>query len=115
MSKAVGVPCSPASVVTHGVDFATGTRALSEQQARRVVKARLPGVVVRLEAWEDHVPDEPYDAVISIGAFEHFARPEWTEEEKVAAYRAFFGRCHDWLVPGGSISLQTIAYGNLDR
>ena len=101
-------------VETHGVGRATGL-TLSRQQAMHVVGRRLPGVDVRLEAWEDHVPNEPYDAVISVGAFEHFARPEWTEEEKVAAYRAFFGRCHDWLVPGGFLSLQTITYGNLDR
>jgi cyclopropane-fatty-acyl-phospholipid synthase len=101
-------------IETHGVERATGL-TLSQQQAMHVSGRRLPGVDVRLEAWEDHVPDDPYDAIISIGAFEHFARPEWTEAEKVAAYRAFFGRCHDWLVPGGSISLQTIAYGNLDR
>jgi len=29
----------------------------------------------RLEAWQDHAPAQPYDAIISIGAFEHFARP----------------------------------------
>jgi cyclopropane-fatty-acyl-phospholipid synthase len=32
----------------------------------------------------------------------------------VSAYRAFFSRCHDWLNPAGCLSLQTIAYGNLD-
>jgi cyclopropane-fatty-acyl-phospholipid synthase len=52
--------------------------------------------------------------VISIGAFEHFARPDWSEDDKVSAYRGFFARCHGWLRPGGWLSLQTIAYGNAD-
>jgi len=30
----------------------------------------------------------PYDAIISIGAFEHFARPGLSREEKLAASRA---------------------------
>src|SRR5262249_58479975 len=50
-----------------------------------------------------------------IGAFEHFANAAWPEEEVVGTYRAFFRRCHEFLKPGGWLSLQTIAYGNLDR
>ncbi len=101
-------------VGAHGVRHATGL-TLSRQQARHVAACRHPAVDVRLENWADHAPAEPYDAVISVGAFEHFARPEWSEEEKVASYRAFFARCHGWLRPGGRLSLQTISYGNLDR
>ncbi len=33
----------------------------------------------------------------------------------MTAYRAFFERCHHWLRPDGCLSLQTIAYGRLDR
>jgi cyclopropane-fatty-acyl-phospholipid synthase len=73
-----------------------------------------PRVDVRLESWMDHLPTQPYDAVISIGAFEHFARSDWSDAEKVAAYRAFFASCHRWLKPGAWLSLQTIAYGNTD-
>ena len=59
--------------------------------------------------------NEPYDAIISLGAMEHFARPEVTTEEKIESYRAFFTRCHEWLRPGGRLSIQAIAYGNLKR
>ena len=48
-----------------------------------------PRIEGRLENWTDHVPVEPYDAILSIGALEHFARPDWTEAAKVEAYRAF--------------------------
>jgi cyclopropane-fatty-acyl-phospholipid synthase len=52
------------------------------------------------------------DAIISIGAFEHFAKLESSEAERRAGYRAFFSRCRDWLKPGARLSLQTFAYGS---
>ncbi len=101
-------------VEEHRVAQATGL-TLSPRQAERIVAGGDPRLQVRLESWADHVPTAPYDAIISLGAFEHFARPEWTEADKVDAYRAFFTHCRDWLKPGSRMALQTIAYGNLDR
>jgi cyclopropane-fatty-acyl-phospholipid synthase len=101
-------------VDVHGVAHATGL-TLSAAQAQAVAAAGDPRVEVRLENWADHAPPAPYDAVISVGAFEHFARPEMNAAERLAAYRAFFGRCFDWLKPGGRLSLQTIAYGDARR
>lgn len=98
----------------HGVEQAVGL-TLSKAQAEWIGAQRHPGIEVRTEAWSDHEPDEPYDAIISLGAMEHFARPEVTTEEKIESYRAFFTRCHEWLRPGGRLSIQAIAYGNLKR
>ena len=64
-----------------------------------------PDIEVCLESWTEHVPAAPYDAVVSIAAFEYFARPEWDDEQQLAAYRAFFARCQGWLRPGGRLSL----------
>ncbi len=100
-------------VQEQGVRNAVGL-TLSQQQAEWIASFNHPGIEVRLESWTEHVPAQPYDAAISIGAFEHFARPEWDDEQKVAAYRAFFARCHGWLRPGGRLSLQSIAYGDVD-
>ena len=36
-------------------------------------------------------------------------------EEQVEAYRQFFSSCRSWLKPGGRLSLQTIAYGDIPR
>jgi cyclopropane-fatty-acyl-phospholipid synthase len=94
-----------------GVRQATGL-TLSKEQAGWVAAWRHPRIEVRLENWLDHTPARPYDAAISIGAFEHFTRADMSDAEKVAAYRTFFLRCYDWLKPGGWLSLQTIAYGN---
>jgi cyclopropane-fatty-acyl-phospholipid synthase len=72
------------------------------------------GLEVRLEDWRDHSPSAPYDAIISIGAFEHFARQDLTTPQRRAIYRSFFERCAAWLPPGGRLSLQTIAYEDFD-
>jgi cyclopropane-fatty-acyl-phospholipid synthase len=101
-------------VEREGVGQAVGL-TLSQEQADWIAATPHPRIAVRLESWADHVPEDPYDAIVSIGAFEHFARPQWTNAEKVAAYRAFFQRCHEFLKPGCRLSLQTIAYGGMSR
>jgi cyclopropane-fatty-acyl-phospholipid synthase len=53
-----------------------------------------------------------YDAIVSVGAFEHFARSTQTASEKVEAYRQFFRWCASPLRPGGRLALQTIAKTN---
>jgi cyclopropane-fatty-acyl-phospholipid synthase len=75
-----------------------------------------PRMDIRLESWVDHKPLGPYGAIVSIGAFEHFTKPDDASPAKIAVYRDFFARCHDWLIPDGRMTLQTIAYGdaNLD-
>ncbi|MDQ3802674.1 MAG: cyclopropane-fatty-acyl-phospholipid synthase family protein [Acidobacteriota bacterium] len=88
---------------------------LSTTQAQYLQAQDMPRVEVRLENWAVHEPVAPYDSIISIGAFEHFAKPEETQEEKISVYADFFARCHRWLSPGGRLSLQTIAFGNMER
>ena len=98
----------------HDVKRSVGL-TLSEAQAQWVTDRNMKGVEVRLEAWQDHAPAQPYDAIISIGAFEHFARPGMSAAEKIDAYRAFFEKCASWLVFPGRLSLQTIAHGCVDE
>jgi cyclopropane-fatty-acyl-phospholipid synthase len=98
----------------HGAERAVGL-TLSREQEKWAVSAADPRIEIRRESWVDHVPTAPYDAIISIGAFEAFARPEWTAEKQTLAYRRFFDHCHRWMRPGGRLTLQTISYGNLDR
>ena len=98
----------------HGVQEAVGL-TLSEAQAKWITSRSDFRVRVHLEGWSEHEPDEPYDAIISLGAMEHFAKPEISIAEKIESYRSFFARCHEWLKPGGWMSLQAIAYGNMKR
>ncbi len=101
-------------VSAHGVREAVGL-TLSQEQLDYVRATARPEVKVRLEPWQEHQPDAPYDAIVSVGAFEHFADLEQTPAEKIEGYRHFFRTCHKFLKPGGKISLQTMAYGDMPR
>jgi cyclopropane-fatty-acyl-phospholipid synthase len=93
----------------HGVTAATGL-TLSRAQAGYLAGHPVPGADIRLEDWNDHAPGEPYDAIFSFGAFEHFARDGTTGPQRIAAYRRFFRSCMEWLAPGGRLALETIAH-----
>ncbi len=93
----------------HGVSTGVGL-TLSEAQHHHVLARPLPGLDVRLESWTEHQPAQRYDAITSFGAFEHFARDGTTGPERIAGYRSFFARCHEWLAPGGRLGLETIAH-----
>lgn len=94
-----------------GAASATGL-TLSRAQCEHVRQAQDPAIRVLLQSWQDHQVGQPYDAIVSIGAFEHFASLEMSDAEKVQNYRAFFTQARALLVPGGHMSLQTFAYGS---
>lgn len=98
----------------HSVSHAVGL-TLSEQQAAFVSSQALPGVEVLLTSWQDHKPAQPYDAIVSIEAIEHFARTDQSREQRLHGYRQFFAHCRDMLVPGGMLSLQSTCYEALDK
>jgi len=104
-------------VERHGVGHATGL-TLSRAQADELSGLGDPRIDVHVQNWADHRGPTPYDAVISIGAFEHFARFGLPRSERVAAYRRFFTHCRELLRPGGRLALQTNVKGanvRLDR
>ncbi|WDD95770.1 cyclopropane-fatty-acyl-phospholipid synthase family protein [Burkholderia sp. FERM BP-3421] len=88
---------------------------LSQAQADYINALNESRIEVRLESWADHQPDQGYDGIVSVGAFEHFARLDQPLDEKIAGYRRFFTFCHDRLGPEGQVSLQTITYENAAR
>jgi cyclopropane-fatty-acyl-phospholipid synthase len=111
------VGCGWGSMLRHltgecGVERAVGL-TLSAEQAEHVAATAGAAVEVAVENWADHDPGARYGAIVSAGAFEHFARLGMTREEKTAAYRQFFERCHEWLEPGSGMALQTIAKGEV--
>jgi cyclopropane-fatty-acyl-phospholipid synthase len=83
---------------------------LSEAQRDFLVRDSIAGAEIRLESWRDHRPQRRYDAIVSYGAFEHFARDGTSGVERVQAYRAFFERCFEWLADDGRLGLETIAH-----
>jgi cyclopropane-fatty-acyl-phospholipid synthase len=96
-------------VETHHVARAVGL-TLSVAQRDFVAADPIPNTDVRLEDWMDHQPQQRYDAIVSCGAFEHFARDGTTSVQRVQAYRRFFARCFDWLNHDGRLALETIAH-----
>jgi cyclopropane-fatty-acyl-phospholipid synthase len=94
------------------VETATGL-TLSDAQFQYITARGSQRLRVRKESWIDHQPDTKYDAIVSIGALEHFASPGDTPAEKIALYREFFRKCRSWLAPEGAMSLQTIAFGTM--
>ena len=113
--RVLDVGCGWGAMLRRAMQAGAGSAVgltLSTAQAEWIRGLRLPGVEVREEHWRDHRPAAPYDAIVSVGAFEHFARPGLTPEAKLAAYREFFAWCHSALKPGGRLSLQTIAFVN---
>jgi cyclopropane-fatty-acyl-phospholipid synthase len=54
----------------------------------------------------------PFDAVVSLGAFEHFCSPEdYQAGRQDEVYRAIFERTATVLPPGGRFYLQTMVFG----
>lgn len=96
-----------------GIGEAVGL-TLSDAQAEwiRAHHADLP-VSVQVCPWQAFRDPAQFDGIISIGAFEHFARPEMDRAAKVTHYADFFRFCADSLKPGGRLSLQTIVWMNV--
>lgn len=113
------IGCGWGALLSRAVNEYKARRAvgltLSENQARFIERRGQSNVVTELVAWADHEPAEPYDAIVSIGAFEHFANHQQTPLEKLAGYRAFFAFCHRALRPGRYLSLQSITYENASK
>jgi cyclopropane-fatty-acyl-phospholipid synthase len=103
-------------VAGHGVQQVVGV-TISESQAGWIAAHAPSAVTVRLQPWDEHVPEAPYDAIISIGAFEHFAQVRSSRAKRMEVFREFFRAMHAALRPGGRLGLQTVAKGaeRLDR
>ncbi len=97
-----------------GVGHAVGL-TLSAAQARWIREGNNPKIEVLEQDWRDHRPERRYDAIISVGAFEHFVQKGLDPRVKLNAYREFFAYGDKVLAIGGRLSLQTIAYSERTR
>lgn len=92
-----------------GVAHAVGL-TLSPSQAAWIRDGKNPKIEVLEQDWRDHKPERRYDAIISVGAFEHFVQKGLDPAAKLKSYREFFAYCDSVLAINGKVSLQTIAY-----
>jgi cyclopropane-fatty-acyl-phospholipid synthase len=89
---------------------------LSPAQYDEVRRINLPNVEGRLVSYLDYQPDEPFDAVTSIGMFEHIATPEDARTGRnVELYREYFRRAWEWTRPGSWFGLQSVIGLTLPR
>jgi cyclopropane-fatty-acyl-phospholipid synthase len=88
----------------HGVEKAVGV-TLSRSQKEFVDGLGNDKVEIKVESWEDHTTDEPYDAAFCVNALEHFVLSSLTPKERVNRFRAYFDQCHSLIKPGGRLVL----------
>lgn len=89
----------PALMVT-GLTISQGQLQWAERHnAKHLSKEQQKRIALKLEDFRHHQPVKPYDAVCSVGMFEHIGR---------SLYRDFFDRCHDLVKPDGTILVHTI-------
>jgi cyclopropane-fatty-acyl-phospholipid synthase len=75
---------------------------------------RQQGLDARLLDYKNADPRKlgPFDAVVSIGAFEHFCSiPEYLENRQPCIYKEFFDFCNAVLKDRGRLFLQTMTWG----
>jgi cyclopropane-fatty-acyl-phospholipid synthase len=83
---------------------------LSPSQVRACVRN---GLEAHLKDWRDmNVADYgSFDAIVSLGAFEHFcSAEEYLAGRQDGIYQQFFSLCHDLLPPGGRLYVQTMVW-----
>ena len=89
---------------------------LSPAQHQQAAKIETPGVEAHLTSYLEYSPDEPFDAVVSIGMFEHIATPtEARTGRSVDAYREYFRRAWQWTRPGARFGLQSVTSLRIPR
>lgn len=94
-------------VLRHGAAEAVGV-TLSRTQADWTERKADPRIRAVVESWEDHEPDEPYDAAFCISALEHFVLANLPPHERIKQYRRLFRKCRDMLRPGGRMVIHTM-------
>lgn len=95
----------------HGVERAVGL-TLSRTQADHVAALGNPKIDVRVESWEDHRADEPYDAAFCINSLEHFVLSSLPPRERTRRFRTFFSQCHSLLRPGSRLVMHVMTVEN---
>ncbi|MFA8361756.1 class I SAM-dependent methyltransferase [Burkholderia ubonensis] len=89
---------------------------LSEDQHRFVTDLNDPRIDVKLTSWKDYAPSCKFDALVSIGAFEHFASlSDRDAGQHRRVYTEFFQWCRSVSTDHARLGLQTIVTLRMPR
>jgi cyclopropane-fatty-acyl-phospholipid synthase len=89
---------------------------LSHAQFSAIKERAEPAVSVEFVSYLDYRPQKKFDALISIGMFEHIATPEQVRGgENIRIYRDYFRRAWEWSAPGAWFGLQSVIGALLPR
>ncbi len=96
--RVLDVGCGWGGLMKHIVGNFAGAEAhgltLSTEQYQHILSHPTPGVSVELRSWQDvKVPERKFDAIVSVGAFEHFAS---IQDHEAAQHRQVYARFFDW-------------------
>lgn len=89
---------------------------ISSDQVDYIEARAIRNVSAELISYEHYSPKQLFDAVISIGMFEHIATPEEARAgTHIDKYREYFRRAWTWTQPGAWFSLQTVITTRVPR
>lgn len=119
-SELLEIGCGWGATLEHATRQRGARRAvgltLSRAQYQYVLDRDLPRVSVVCASYLGFEPEKPFDALISIGMFEHLATPEEARSgQSREIYRNYFHRAWCWSQPGTRFALQTIVSERLPR
>lgn len=111
--RVLDVGCGWGGLMRHALSAFGASSAhgltLSTDQHDFVNAIDVPEISVELKSWADFSTQHPYDALISIGAFEHFASMEDRRLQRHReVYRQFFKWCCEVSTVEAHLGLQTI-------
>ncbi|MFO0664751.1 MAG: class I SAM-dependent methyltransferase [Polyangiaceae bacterium] len=93
----------------HGVTLAT-------EQYNECVARNIPNAKFWCMDYADFVPEQPYDALVSIEMVDHVVSPAQANQGlAVELYRKYFNKCATFLKPGGIFSFQSILRNRVPR
>jgi cyclopropane-fatty-acyl-phospholipid synthase len=82
---------------------------LSPAQYEAASTLGVAGASAQLVSYREFAPAEPFEAIVSIGMFEHIATPEEARSGRhIELYRDYFRRAWEWSTPGAGFGLQTV-------
>lgn len=82
---------------------------LSQEQFNFIKALNIQEIDVKVCSWDNFSSDKKFDAIVSVGAFEHFASLEdKASGTHMQVYKKFFENCHQLSNERSNIGLQTI-------